>query len=184
MSGSTVDVMIDLETLGTDPGSVILSIGAICVPGPEVDRYEQFYTRIDPLDALYRGLSIDPKTVEWWRNQSQTAWRASVLGGGSLEGALDAFSLWLEKLRAGQESAATGVSLRLWGDSAAFDLGLLKAAYKVSGLPVPWHYREEYCYRTLRQLKNSDKPKAKLQHDALSDAKAQLEHLRELLEAP
>lgn len=181
MTVAIVDVMVDLETLGTTPGSVVLSVGAVAhaVPGGE------FYGKIDLRDSLHAGLTVDPDTMAWWRQQSQEAWRASAAASEDaslgLRYVLGRFADWLSELRKGSSATATGAKLRLWGDSAAFDLVLLASAYRAAGKVVPWDYREECCYRTLRTLLNSEKPRSKVQHDGLSDAVAQMAHLQEML---
>lgn len=86
---------------------------------------------------------------------------------------------FVKQRRAGDGS--TGERIRVWGDGATFDPVLLEAAYRACNMPCPWYYTEVYCYRTLRQLKDSKKPASVTAHDALSDAKAQLKHLQELL---
>lgn len=57
--------MLDLETFGTKPGSVIRSIGAVMFDldgrtGPE------FYRNIDEESCVKAGLTYDPSTVSWW----------------------------------------------------------------------------------------------------------------------
>jgi hypothetical protein len=47
------NVMIDIETLGTRPGSVILSIGACRFGADGIG--EEFYRAIDVLDSLMAG---------------------------------------------------------------------------------------------------------------------------------
>ncbi len=174
-----VDVMIDLETLGTTPGSVVLSIGGVTSNGAE------FHGKIDLRDSLHAGLTVDPDTMSWWRKQPASVWRETARAGEEpslgLRFVLGSFADWLALLRQGDAKAATGAKLRLWGDSAAFDLSLLACAYRAAGVAVPWDYREEHCYRTLRNVLGSEKPRSKVQHDGLSDAKAQMTHLQEML---
>ena len=166
-----VDVMIDLETLGTAPGSVILSVGVAASNGSELEL------TISPLDAMYHGLTVDPSTLAWWRQQDAESWRRSTSGELSLLDALGQLHAWLDALRRQVAPAHT----RVWGDGATFDPVLLEAAYRAVGQTEPWGYAEVYCYRTLRQLKDSKKPASKGQHEALADAQAQLSHLKELL---
>ncbi|HWJ40818.1 MAG TPA: 3'-5' exonuclease [Candidatus Limnocylindrales bacterium] len=168
----TVDIMLDLETLGTAPGSVVLAIGAVASVPPEQDPY--FNEKISITSSLYCGLTVDPETLAWWRKQSKAAWQESVENGRDIRESLEAFSSWIERQRSGNH-------IRLWGDASTFDLVLLACAYRAAGVAVPWSYREEYCYRTLRNLLNSKKPASKLAHSAVSDAAAQMEHLQVML---
>ena len=171
---TTLDVMLDIETLGTAPGSVVLAIGAAC-------EGDQFYAQLPVLPQIFLGLTIDADTMSWWRKQDPVAWASSTQGSGGIADALVHFSQWLAKLRRGAEDQPTGNKIRVWGDSCSFDCGLLACVYRAAGVLTPWAYSEEYCYRTLRQLRFSEKPKAKLQHNALDDARAQFVHLQELL---
>src|SRR6516164_9254426 len=72
-------VMIDLETWGTHPFSMIISIGA-CVFDPYASMPEeiigdQFEVAIDPTSYQAR---IDPATIMWWidpeREPARAAW--------------------------------------------------------------------------------------------------------------
>ena len=69
--------MIDIETLGTNPNSCILTIGAIKFDRKndigELKNCETFYCRIDKDSCLSIGLDIDNDTLEWWKNQSKQA---------------------------------------------------------------------------------------------------------------
>lgn len=182
-----IDVMIDLETLGTTPGSVVLSIGAAASDSYTGPDDLNFHGKIDVRDSLHAGLTVDPDTMSWWRKQPADVWRETVQAGEDpdlgLRSVLGRFTEWLATLRKGDPQSKTGAKLRLWGDSASFDLGLLAAACRAAGQPQPWSYQEEYCYRTLRNVLESEKPRSKTQHDGLSDAQAQLAHLQMMLDA-
>ena len=65
-------IMVDLETLGTAPGSVILSIGAVRFD-VEKGLLDEFYVNIDVESSQRLGLTIDGDTVMWWLKQSDAA---------------------------------------------------------------------------------------------------------------
>lgn len=174
---SVVDIMIDIETLGTAPGSVILSIGAASTS----EELPEFYCKINLASQLYQGMHVDAATMAWWRKQSFFVWEKQTNGTDGMHKVLSGFQSWIQAIRNGAEGAATGNRIRVWGDGAAFDCVLLEEAYRRCGVVCPWSYQEVHCYRTLRQLKDSKKPIPKEHHNALSDAHAQLEHLKELL---
>jgi hypothetical protein len=176
----TIDVMIDLETLGTSPGSVVLAIAAATT---SFDRDEQrmFAKRISVVSSLRAGLTVDQSTIGWWSTQPQAVWDAATDSSSPLELVLLSFAEFLGELRKGPDDQASGNKLRLWGDASSFDLVLLACAYRAVRLPVPWEYWDEFDYRTLRTLLDSEKPRSKVHHDALQDARAQLEHLQEML---
>ena len=100
------NIMVDLETLGTTPGSAILSIGA-CVfneakedPAPIASYWagdNNYYRNIDLLDSTFRGLTVDPRTSKWWSEQSIEAVGVLTKHSVSLKGALNTFSNFLSK---------------------------------------------------------------------------------------
>jgi hypothetical protein len=171
-----VDLMLDLETLGTTSGSVVTAIGIAASDGAE------FYEHLPVLEQLYLGLTVSPDTMSWWRSQSPEVWAQATLGTRPLREVLTELRLWIMKRREGAAGQETGNKIRIWGDSVSFDCGLLAAVHRAASVVVPWDYREEFCYRTERTLADSEKPRSKVQHDALSDAKAQLKHLQTLLD--
>jgi hypothetical protein len=89
------NVMVDLETLGTVPGSVILSIGAVAFDEMEVAE-EGFYRAIRRETCEQAGLKVSAATLAWWEKQSLEA-RAVMLdtSATSLEDALRRFNEWL-----------------------------------------------------------------------------------------
>jgi len=78
-------VMIDIETLGTEPGCAILSIGAVHFTA--AGRGETLYRNIDRASCEDAGLEIDEETVKWWSEQDEAA-QAVLSGGGGLRDAL------------------------------------------------------------------------------------------------
>jgi hypothetical protein len=131
-------VMIDIETLGKNPGCVILSIGA--VQFGTVRKGEWFYEKISIDDCTRNGLTIDQSTLQWWGEQSPEARREAFSGKQLLNSALYNLSSWI------------GAGAQVWGNGAAFDLGILRAAYSKIGVNEPWEYSGERYYRTLRDL--------------------------------
>lgn len=160
------DVMADIETLGVRPGSVILSIGAVRFDrdtgeiSPNV-----FYRVIDRASCHAAGLTEDASTVDWWTSQSEEAravlrW-ADAGDAAFLPDALQDFADWM----------AAGPSPRLWGCGAAFNNVLLRAAFDAVGLPHPWPFWNDRCFRTLKGLHPGREPERQgVYHNALDDA--------------
>lgn len=199
------DVMMDLETWGTEPGCDIRSIGA-CVFDPLTGRvaghdYPQqgghtFYIATDnprgfwgwgnrngrfnrtdlPTDRLKYPLERDPRTVQWWSEQSEAA-QAAFADPVDLKVALERFAEWLITLTGEPSEPLT--TIRLWSHGAATDIPWLAAAYKACKLPVPWHYRAPRDTRTIFDAAGIDDHSAWLAqtpgplgvpHHALDDA--------------
>lgn len=163
-------VMVDLETMGAGPSAAIVAIGAVDSLGRE------FYRTVDLASSVTAGGVIDPSTVMWWMGQSDEA-RAALTSPGAVHivQALTEFSAWVADL---------GADVRVWGNGAAFDNVILGGAYDRSGLPRPWAFWNDRCYRTIKSLRPGIKmSRTGTHHNALDDARSQADHLRVLLAA-
>jgi hypothetical protein len=149
-------VMVDIETLGTDPGASVVAIGACRFDrdGPTEDRFER---SIDPKTCDDVGLDIDIDTVSWWFKQDAAA--AVVPGGDALGGALIDFAEW------------AGGADEVWAKSPHFDVAILEAAYQAVGVAPPWSFWQLRDARTIMELAIApDREQAGTAHDALDDA--------------
>ena len=75
----------DIETLGSESTSVLLSIGAIHVPeGVKVTSVDQlladtFFVKFDTIEQIRRKRVIQKSTVDWWAKQSLLARETSFI---------------------------------------------------------------------------------------------------------
>lgn len=170
-------IMIDLETLGRKPGCAILSIGAVKFdlndPDTPIDELDKYHVAISPDSGA--GLVCDPETVAWWLHPDRHDARVALgkVPQADLSSALQGLTDW-----------AFDNSPKIhgwWGNSAAFDLGILAAAYQHVGVEQPWQFWEERCFRTLKACFNVTKKEVRgVAHSALDDAITQTEILRAL----
>jgi DNA polymerase III epsilon subunit-like protein len=150
--------MLDIETLGLEPGAAILSIGAVRFDAGTVDADDEFLRSVSLASCEQYGLEIDAETLTWWLDQDAAA-QAQLTGGSDLHGVLREFSVWLD----GAEE--------IWANSPAFDCVHLEHAYGEVALEVPWEYYQRRDYRTLSGLELVDEPEhSGTEHDALDDA--------------
>ncbi len=161
-------VMVDLETLGKRPGSIIFALGAVKFGEGKI--LAEFYERIDPESCERLGLKMDVDTVLWWMKQSDAARAEVLLPGRPLTEVLTEFSTWVGDLEA-----------EMWGNGATFDNSLLVAAYECIPLPLPWKFPNDRCFRTVRSL-HPERPflRTGTRHNALDDARNQALHLMAL----
>jgi hypothetical protein len=168
-------IMLDLETLGTGPNALVLSIGAV-VFDPDASAFVAtpdncFHFRLD-VGVQQRVLKrdIDADTVMWWMQQPDEA-RTALRGPGVHPNhALAAFTSFI------------GANLDgLWGNGADFDNVILGSLYASCSLTRPWSYGKNRCFRTLKSLKLPKKYVAPVRqgthHNALDDAIYQTEVL-------
>ncbi len=156
-----INIMMDLETLGTDPGCTVLSIGATVFLE---EKRNQFYMKISRTSSAAFGFYEDPKTLEWWSTQDTAVFEEACSGEDSVAKVLVCFTRWLESI------TATPI---IWGNAASFDCGVLAAAYSNLGMEKPWSFKNEMCYRTLKNLYTGCVPvviPVGVAHNALDDA--------------
>lgn len=164
--------MCDLETLGTDPGCPIISIGVYGFH-MHADVSERFYMAVDLASCFEVGLRPNADTICWWMKQADAA-RAVFQDPQKVHiaVALDMLTLWVNSR-----------PLTFWGNGARFDMGILEAAYKACGKQIPWKFWTEGCYRTMKNApaaKSTKLVRVGTYHNALDDAVSQALHLREL----
>lgn len=158
-------VSVDIETLGTTPGSAILSLGAV-VFDPETGELSNAYYKSFNATCLF-GFTTDEQTKEWWAKQSDDAKRMLSHENTTLESGLSDFYDWWKDV----EASLAGDYARFWAKPPSFDEVLLKAAFETIGIKVPWHYRAPRCVRTILDLAQIDeRPMAGIPHYALDDA--------------
>ena len=161
--------MIDTETLGTDPGCVVLSIGACRFdPVEGVDQRDTYYVEIDRSSARDAGLAVDGDTLEWWHNKPADL---RPFGGDT------PLPVALRGLTEFVDGAA-----QYWANSPAFDLAILEEAYTAVDLSPPWRYWEWRDVRTVRDLPIAKElPRHGREHHALDDAIHQAREVRATL---
>lgn len=159
-----MDIMIDIETLGRTPGSVILSIGAICFDNSGCGA--SFYEAISPASCTDAGLTIEADTVAWWMAQSDDA-RAAAFDPNAKHINVVLFALKQWFIDCGGDKP--------WSHGAAFDFPILEEAYRRTlMMPAPWDFRNVRDTRTLYGLSGVKVDRSiGTHHNALDDAVAQ-----------
>lgn len=168
-------IVLDLETLGTRPGAIILTIGAALLTRAGVE--DTYYRVIDPASCVTAGLKCDISTIKWWMRQDQAAQDHALDEDAavSLDTALTEFAHWLP----------LSGDYHLWGNGADFDNAILENAYHATDSTVPWKYYQNRCFRTLRalhpEIEAPEWPEGNIKHHSLHDALHEAEHLYEIL---
>lgn len=151
--------MVDIETLGLEPGCALLSVGAVKFDTDGLG--ETFYRSVDLGSCDDAGLHIDAGTLDWWLGQDDAV-TGVLRGGDPLEEVLTDFVEWFPD------------GAEVWANSPSFDCEILKACFEAVGLSEPWAFRDERDVRTIRALPHAvDVEIDGDKHDALDDAKRQ-----------
>lgn len=173
-------VMVDLETLGNTPGCVILSLGAVEFDPDKLEKGRTLHLIVNQQTCLKKGLKTNQDTIDWWSKQSdeaKTTLRKSEsekLGEDnvSIDSALIAFKLFLQPCG----------DAHIWGNGSDFDNAIMACAYEACGIPLPWKFWNNRCYRTIKSIA----PHVKMSrtgtfHNALDDAISQVDHLFDII---
>lgn len=172
------NVMIDIETLSTEPNAAVLSVAAVS------DTEHQFYCVLDLRPQIYEGRHISPDTLKWWMQQSEDA-RDVFQEDDAAKYIGEAYSgLDLLLKKTARAANIDPGEIEIWAKPPSFDCTILKTLFETFGLKELWSFRQERCLRTLiKLLPHVEEPEfVGTPHHALSDAKHQLRYLKALLE--
>lgn len=160
----TVHIMTDIETLGTRPGSVVISAAFV-----RCSDEANFVMNLAVPEQIALGLEIDPQTHEWWGKQEAAnpgIWARVTENPQALNVALSYFAKWIEW-------AAGGQDWQIWCHGATFDCPLLDEVYRRAGIASPWQYWQVRDTRTLYDLAGINPKDYAVPHVALNDALGQ-----------
>lgn len=161
----TTHVMIDIETLGTTPDAVILSIGGVKFD-PNGDRiFDDFSYKLDIDEQQQRGRVTSEDTMSWWAKQPREVIESAF--GLEERTPVDEMLDHLKRWCVGADA--------FWAQGPTFDMCMLENLYRQYNKPYPWAFWKVRDSRTLFSLMPTDPRKAMkfAAHDALEDCKAQ-----------
>lgn len=157
--------MLDLETLGTRPDCVILTLGAVKFdpyslrePGPGI------YCRVDVDEQTALGREVQEDTLNWWLSQAEDI-REEALGESDRV-SLDTLYRDLNRFLVGVDN--------IWAQGPVFDIAILENLYRQMGWPTPWQFWQISDSRTLFKTHGDPRVKGKAGlHNALEDCVSQ-----------
>lgn len=172
--------MIDLETLGVTPHSVITSIAVVQFDILTGSISREFFGNIDIQTSLDLGFTINGDTLEWWFSQPN---RLEMFRNKQpikkILKDLEEFLIGYNTKKEEQTKKRTYV----WGNGSSFDLGILASAFTRCDMNIPWLFYNERDVRTLvslipevkKNMVNNGTP-----HNALDDCKFQIAYCCEI----
>ena len=175
-------VMIDTETLGRTPGSVVRSVAAVEFDPRTGETGRQKVWKIDLADSIRYGFKVEASTLKWWMMQSDEARRDFVEGAETpLE---DFFEEFMEFLADTDEEK----DFTLWCLQLDFDVAMLRSMYSWYNLNVyrcdeevlPWNFRKVRDVRPYIDALDSAgllPPKVADRHTPLADCLAQINYV-------
>lgn len=182
-----IDIIVDIETLGTKPGCPIIEIGACAIDADTGKIVGNFSRRIAVDFAVGNVVDvaigeavipgIDKATAIWW---SSDPGRLDVLKQilfviADIDSALMGFS---EFFRTFVQRPDEG---RIWANGPSFDIAILDRSYDDNRIHRPWICWQERCVRTALELCGYEKGSVEWsggpRHRALNDARHEAKKL-------
>ncbi len=148
------DIMLDFETLADTQNAAILSMAAVPFNLETGEMGKAFYEYIDLQSCLEVGMEVTGNTFYWWLTKSEDA-RQEITSNDirrHIQYIPSAFRAWLTK----SEDARQEINekeIRIWGNGAKFDLGILDNLYRKTQVINPFNFRNERCVRTYASLR-------------------------------
>ena len=174
------ELMIDIETLGTDYGCIILSVACVSFNPVTGENLGEYYNAINVDDSKKLGFTTDVDTLHWWMKQSKEAYNDAT------SGKMHPYEVVkeLNDFIASNSSKKT----KVWANPTQFDLTILSAYYDRLDIKKAWAHWNERCLRTTVDilhgkeikdfvLKNANKT---TRHNALYDCYLQIQYLTEI----
>lgn len=171
----TVHAMIDLETLGTTPDCVVLTIGGVKFNPNEISpSYQDFYYRFEVNEQLDKNRQVDQSTLDWWQQQDPEVMQ-EALGDGNRTPVLEvlqALNRW-----------CVGVDT-FWCQGPVFDIAILENMFRQYDHHIPWAFWRIRDSRTLFGIMPKD-PRKEIEfaaHNALEDCRIQAQCVQKTLQ--
>ena len=180
-------LMIDFETMGTDPETVVVSLGAVCFNKSGI-LAEGLY-HFDLYEQQKAGRTWNASTLQWWMKQDDDA--RSVFFDKKIErlsmaGFFEQFETMIDcaLLEQGEDRD----ELKVWGKGADFDNAILKNLYLMfhpeGEMAVPWKFWNGRCFRMFSAMTRITErnPMPGVAHNALDDARYQADCVLKILQ--
>lgn len=180
-------IMIDTETLGRTPGSVVRSVAAIEFDPQTGETGRRKVWKIDLADSIRYGFRIEASTLKWWMMQSDAARRNFV------EGAETLLVDFMEELMDFMTETDENGDFTLWCLQLDFDVAMLRSMYSwynqhVNGSDaevLPWNFRKVRDVRPYMDALTEAgllPPKVADRHTPMADCLAQINYVHLVIE--
>ena len=166
-------IMVDLETLGTEDDSVILSVAAVKFDIKTGEILDKLYKKIDIEDSMKLGFKIYPDTFKWWVKQNVESFKEAFNDSITEFEVLDELMEFI------------GKDDFLWANSPTFDISMLRYHLKTNNYIIHWNFYNQRDVRTIASIDNKIKKEIVKQnpmiHNALEDCLIQIKYVVKIL---
>lgn len=180
-----IDIMTDIETLGTDSDSTIIQIAAVAFD-ITTGKIHTWFNQTANIHKNEGPLKVTAGTLKWWMKTNPELLRELLDGEHSSEDMLRNFHDWLGQFK--------DEDMYLWGNGILFDNKMIQHQFESIGLNYPIFYRNDRDVRTILELASqkmnqpertirqfvTDMPRQKelVKHNAIDDCHYQIDLVR------
>lgn len=181
-----IDVMVDIETLGTKTDSTVFQVSAIAFDLVTGEHYPNYFNLIADIEKN-KTLNVDGSTLKWWLNtDKELLTRILNAGSYSSKDILISFHSWLSSLPYKVNKTLENDNLYLWGNGILFDNKMIQHQFQSIGLEYPIYYKNDRDVRTIleiaslktglteKEIKDKFQDESLVKHNAIDDVKAQI----------
>lgn len=137
------DLMLDIETLGTNSNSVVLQVSMVYFDRYTKEIGKTFTQNIDIEDSFRLGFYADEETVKWWENKPKEIWESVSTNGFKVTEVIKNIEEFVD------------FKTIIWSHSS-FDIPLLENIFRKLNKKIPWKYTNTRDIRTLVDLSGID----------------------------
>lgn len=171
-----LDVMVDIETLGTTDSAPVLSIGAVLFNADTDEEFgAKFHANLEVADDT-PGEVISVSTIFWWLQQSDAARQAVACAERK-----PVVECLADFVAFASQGLGDPRNVRMWANSPSFDFVILRACMKRHAPDMKWPFSPfaERDVRTALRLTGVHVDRSGLtSHNALHDAVMQADAVR------
>lgn len=186
-------LLIDIETLGTEPNAVVLSIAYVPFVLEVHTYFEELvsagvYVKLDVQEQIrIHHRSVEDSVVKWWKTQPKDVFDAMVRPSSEDMSMKEGLTL-LNKFVSGIKNYHFNESY-VWSRGNNFDFPILKSLYQAAGIGLPYNdWRARDVRTAIDIMAGTDNGKYNLRfggdgfiaHNPLHDAAMDAARLNEL----
>ncbi len=172
-------LMIDIESLGTNTDCPVISIGAVWFDIKTRTIGPDFYAILDVADQIDTKIRFaDASTLRWWMGQSNAAKTIFKDNPAPTKQVLELFRKWIMNFTG--STAQTTKKCFPWGNGNSFDLVIMESLFKDYGVVCPWNYYSQRDLRTYKEFIGKGAKVEKLEgvnHNAKDDCINQINYI-------
>lgn len=159
-----IELSLDMETAGTQPSAIILSLGAALFDADTGATVDTCHLGFDLDDQDVAGRTMTGSTFLWWLGQAEEVRQRQIAMAPRLP--LAAGLLYFTRWAKPHKPA------RIWARGQDFDIAILNHALRQTGIEAAWPFHFARDQRTIAELlpKDLHPPRDGVHHDALDDA--------------